>query len=822
MGMCEWRSVLRLGLCSAVLLMAGVTQAAIGFADNQSDRIRLWNDNYYEVAFRKTDGRIIYITDKTTGQQVSPGNVYGPWVLRFSNDSWLDGVEFSPTNSSRLFSYSWDSVNEELTLSYTATGTYACKITITIRPTEGPEFDSTLWIQNLSVFEVELLAHPVHFAFRRSQIEGVYVPYQEGMKLLPSFFDSYDYVQGYPGAMFADFAYTELTTGAFAVFGVQDPNAPLRTSEWQILRDSYGGGVNKYHHDYTLALLAGRSWTSPTIVISVGSTLAEAMDSYWTRNHYDEIPALAEKLGPTLFEKLAGAVLFKRDFLQGSWTFGSYLSYLPNIPPNNLLHFVAFWPNGFDENYPDYLPPHTSLGNLAAFQNLIASARAMGHLVMPYTNPTWWDDQTSTYANLGSDIVTKDRDGNLIGESYGTHFGYVVSPYDPDVIARQDQTRSEFTLTAPCDLLFEDQLGARSQPKYAAHPDAPDPTLYTQGLVEVAQRSSQALPIMSEGGFDRLSFYESGFCVSHTVGWHWWPDSTFEIYPMVPLWAHENLMFYAHNLAGAAMANDLPSLTYYISIGYSLIYNEQDMDYAWMSLLDNFQKHFVASMVGVEMTGFELLGTSGYTRASFANGTTITANLTDATRMQDDHELAINGFVAQQDGQVLAGVLHQLHGQALSGSNPHYLIFEYAPYAITCYQPSGTDTNLTLPRPTDWSDSSRITLKAVTEAGAEVAMSLTIGADTLTFYYLQATSGQPLDRFVVTYCSPGDADCDGDIDGDDQLAFEDCFSGPEGTIVPSQPPLTESSCTAAFDFDEDGDIDASDAAVFQDAFGAGM
>src|SRR5262245_54751048 len=217
------------------------------------------------------------------------------------------------------------------------------------------------------------------------------------------------------------------------------------------------------------------------------------MNSYWTRSGNGDMPSLADKLGPTLLQKLAGAVHLKRDFLQGSWTFDSFRNFLPSLPPNNLLHLVAFWPIGFDENYPDYLPPNPALGNLGQLQTLVTTARAAGHIVMPYTNPTWWDDQSPTLMALGAGIVARDRAGALISENYGVHGGYVVSPFDPAVIARQDQTRAEFTQTVPCDFLFEDQIGARDAPTFAAHPSAPDPLAYTQGLINVATRSAAQL-----------------------------------------------------------------------------------------------------------------------------------------------------------------------------------------------------------------------------------------------------------------------------------------------------------------------------------------
>jgi len=799
---------IRFVLTALVLAACGTAaRADIGFAENQSDRIRLWNTGYYELAFRKADGRLLYIVDQTTGQQVSPGNVHGPWVLKFSDNTWLDGENFSPTNSSRRFTYSWNAQTSVLTLQYAATGTYACTVTLTVTATEGPEVNTTLSLTNGSMFEIQLLSYPVNLSFLRSQIDAVYMPYMEGMRLQPSFFPSYDFVGRYPGRMFADFAYTDLTTGSFAVYVVQPPQTPIKPVSWMILRDTYAGGVNKYHHDYETAVPAGGSWSAPTTVLSVGTTLPQAMATYWSRCGHDAMPTLSEKLGPTLLSKLSGAVFLKRDFLQGGWTFSAFQNFLPNLPAGSLLHLVSFWPRGFDENYPDYLPPNSALGTLADLQTLVANARAAGHLVMPYTNPTWWDDQSPTMATLGTGVAVRNRSGSLIYETYSGHGGYVVCPHAPEVIACQDETRLEFTQTVPCDFLFEDQLGARDAPNYAAHGSAPDALRYTQGLADVAARTAACLPNMTEGGYDRLAWAETGFCNTLRLAWYAWPDSTFTPYPLAPLWAHGNLYFNCHNLAGTEMANDLPSLTYYVSMGYALSCDLAALDANWLNVLDSCQKQLIAPLIGQAMTSFELLPTSGQSRTTFGDGTTITANQTSSALAQDDHVIAASGFLATRDATVLGGVLTTLHGQALSGSSPHYLFFSHADGRITIRQPRGDDGPLMLPRPSGWADDARIHAVTISTAGNAVSQPVTVGSATVQVNYLANVAGQATRYLAIVYCRPGDADCDGAITADDLQALASCAAGPE--VAPGQ------TCLDIFDIDGDGDVDLGDCAALQ-------
>ena len=62
---------------------------------------------------------------------------------------------------------------------------------------------------------------------------------------------------------------------------------------------------------------------------------------------------------------------------------------------------------------------------------------------------------------------------------------------------------------------------------------------------------------------------------------------------------------------------------------------------------------------------------------------------------------------------------------------------------------------------------------------------------------------------IVPICSPGDLDCDGDVDLDDFNAFASCLSGPD--VAPP------GGCDDA-DLDSDSDVDLGDFASFQQAF----
>jgi hypothetical protein len=86
--------------------------------------------------------------------------------------------------------------------------------------------------------------------------------------------------------------------------------------------------------------------------------------------------------------------------------------------------------------------------------------------------------------------------------------------------------------------------------------------------------------------------------------------------------------------------------------------------------------------------------------------------------------------------------------------------------------------------------------------------------------YFASIDGEPINRMEISYCQPGDADCDGDTDLADFVAFADCLSGPDGVVNPT-PPLSPQACLDAFDTDADLDVDLYDFRSFQNVFAGG-
>jgi hypothetical protein len=161
----------------------------------------------------------------------------------------------------------------------------------------------------------------------------------------------------------------------------------------------------------------------------------------------------------------------------------------PHLPEPGLVHFVGFEHIGFDNWYPDFLPPNPVYGTGCELRAAIVAVRDRGHFAMPYTNPTWWDMRAPTLAVLPPGLTL--RDVTAWNSSFQTIFE-VYNPLNPAGAAMElahpyvrhrweqlmaqlgagagtgtdahditDAACNESTVQLVSDFIFEDQLGAR-------------------------------------------------------------------------------------------------------------------------------------------------------------------------------------------------------------------------------------------------------------------------------------------------------------------------------------------------------------------------
>ena len=134
---------------------------------------------------------------------------------------------------------------------------------------------------------------------------------------------------------------------------------------------------------------------------------------------------LRDKLPQEQFDRFRTAVLVKFD-----GTARDMIANLVKLPVPSLIHFSDYLKGGFDKEYPDHLPPRPSFGTSAELRAFIDKAHSLGHMIMPYTNPTWWCDHPRgpTFVQAGEGPPARKLDGKPYHEVYGRNDGCTTTP----------------------------------------------------------------------------------------------------------------------------------------------------------------------------------------------------------------------------------------------------------------------------------------------------------------------------------------------------------------------------------------------------------
>ncbi len=480
--------------------------------------------------------------------------------------------------------------------------------------------------------------------------------------------------------VFADFFQLETTAGNLALYGVQpdSPTSPAWSGATNIPAifvpgqliwggDSHGGWMQRSFHMF---VSAGQLWQSPNVRMVFGQSATDALAGYALANNFER--TLEDKMPLEMQSTFKQSVLIH---LRGSAA--SITGRLPLIPAPALIHFEEYLKGGFDKEYPDHLPPNPEFGTVAAFTNFIEQARQAGHLTMPYTNPTFWgvDPKGPTFLATNDAPLLVNLDGSLNYEEYFGHGGMTVTPWHPAVQAANRHTRNQFTTNYPVDMLFHDQLGARTW-QYDLNPVSPTPYAYLDGLIQIAAEDGAAKPIATENGYDRLINYESQFCglawgLAPTPNAPVWrrflreryAPSTWSIFPLAQFIAHDKVAFTFNNLEGAIHNHEVMAWT--LGLGYNMTYvTEADAlatnnaSQAWLAWLSRMQKSVASRYTGRGVTSF--MHTWGTNSINPANGTiaatygpvSIIANLSADPCTTNGWHLPGYGYVASANGLV--------------------------------------------------------------------------------------------------------------------------------------------------------------------------
>ena len=484
----------------------------------------------------------------------------------------------------------------------------------------------------------------------------------------------------YPPA-FADFMHLDARAGAASLYGVQ----PQQRPPWAGAKDhgaifvpgALGCGGDERggwcERAFGTFVAAGQTWRTPTVRLAVGKPVEQSLRDYCEANQIKR--RLDEKMSADVLAKFKQSVL-----VYYSGNCAEKLAHLDKLPSPALVHFAEYLQGGFDKQYPDHLPPRADFGTPQQFREFFDRCHALGHLVMPYTNPTWWCDHPKgpTFEREGDAPLLRDLNGKPSYERYSANDGWTVCHWHPAVQRANRETVRQFSDEYPADVLFQDQCGARGW-RYDTNAASPTPFAYADGMISMVAEDCRKKPLSTESGCDRVVNYEAQLCgmtwgIVPTEGGPSWrrlmkyeySPATWDIFPVAQIIAHDKCSLIHHDLG--QFVTNRETLTWTLALGYGLSCRinastlEKDAPREWLRWLDRLQKSVVARYVGEPMKCFAhergdqpTRDNDGVIRATYGP-VEIVANLGPQPRAVAGRTLLAWGFCATAPG-VVAGSL---------------------------------------------------------------------------------------------------------------------------------------------------------------------
>lgn len=491
-----------------------------------------------------------------------------------------------------------------------------------------------------------------------------------------------NYSVSYPPA-FTDFMYLEGKNSSVAIYGIQ----PQKWKPWEGAKnkdaifvpgrlgcgaDEKGGYCERSFATY---VKAGMVWKTPIVRLVISNSrastsgLIDEIDAYCKLNEIKR--RLGDKMSADVLNKLKKSVLV---YYAGNAK--EKTEHLNLLPVPTLIHFADYLHGGFDKQYPDHLPPNPSFGTGEDLRAFFDNAHQIGHLISPYTNPTWWCDHPKgpTFEREGDAPLLKGLDGKPVYERYGINDGWTVCHWHPAVQSANRKTVGQFTTDYPVDILFQDQCGARGW-RYDLNPASPTPYAYSDGLISMVAEDCKRVPLGTEAGWDRVVNYESLLCgmTFKILSTEFerapsymrlmksdYPPNTWRFYPLAEQIAHDKTAMLHHDLGQFVFNRGTLSFT--LALGFSLSYSVpakgliQDAQREWLRWLDRAQKAVCSRYIAEPIRSFNHkrfadapFDDDGIIEATYGN-VHIVANLGPTARVVDGRNIAPFGFYASAPG----------------------------------------------------------------------------------------------------------------------------------------------------------------------------
>ncbi len=638
----------------------------------------------YRLTLSKENGEILDLLDRRTGTRLVRGQNGCLWAAKQTTGVSAGGCGFGRGGNDR-FTYRWSAPTATLTLRYESSpGGPGVDATVVL-VARSSSFDLRLSLESSVEYPLSAVLFPADLYLNALRVTSGYTPtFLPGLRLEGGFFDGpHRNVETYPSRWaFADFLAADLGRSHIALYSVNPSPAPVAPVDLGFVRGGEaspcGDAAFCATHVFQTWTEAGKSWRSPTVRIRVGGSIEQSIGAYRRDNGIDRYPSLAEKLGGPRLSTLTRAPLVKADLWKGLPRFADWAPNLRRLPQPALIHPVAFQEGGFDERYPDFLPPDSQWGTTADLNGVIADAHALGQLVMPYLNVSWWDTYSPSIDGLPATLAPKDiavqsRSGTPATETFGDKVGWIVSPHVPAVRARIDRVLEEWRSDVAADCVFFDQIGARPW-RRDFNPASPTPLAYYDGWLTLFAPYRDRC-VMVEDGWDRLAESFTGFHggVLQMSRQFEWPNLRFgqgnwEPFPLAGYLFGDKALLYQHDLYEETMTTDPEVLTFNLAFGLVLSYTWDgqtgSLDSPWVDLVGKVQRTLGPQYAGRRVAAFKDVS-PGVTQTTYEGGLTVVANWSPSKAADvDGQTVAPLGFVARApDGAVLAAT----YGERWSG-----------------------------------------------------------------------------------------------------------------------------------------------------------
>jgi len=637
----------------------------------------------YKIALSPDNGSIERVSEGGSAKTILRSGEQGLWHVRFRDGSTLSAADFHAGSNSRRFQCSRDAKTGTIRLNYVAP---EAGVVIDVKGQEtGFDFVGQVTPTSKTVLEFVL---PARLRFDPEQVRRFISPLHPHLGVGAAFNSRFfkrqpsnkflKYESPYP-PVFADFLHLDSSAGTASLYRIQprtwkpwageeDPKAIFVPGRLALGGDEQGGWCERAFGTW---VPAGRTWIAPTVRLALGGSAEHDLLAYCQANAITR--TLQQKLPPQLLGTFCRAVLVKYN---GSAR--EKIASLDKLPVPTLIHYADYLQGGFDKQYPDHLPPGPGFGTPEELRALHDRAHQLGHLLMPYTNPTWWCDHPRgpTFERAGEAPLLRTLDDKPSFERYARNDGWTTCLWHPAVRAANRRTLQQFTDDYPTDIFFQDQCGARTW-KYDLNAASPTPYAYAEGMLSMVDEDCAAKPLSTEDGWDRVVNAEVQLCgftfaLGPGKGAPQRPEmkmvyhpSTWQLYPLAQRIAHDKAAMLHHDLG--KFVTDRPTLAWTLGLGFAMSYAirakalDEPAPREWLKWLDRIQKSVCARYVGQPVATFaheqggDVPSDDGVIRASYGP-VQLAVNLGPTARREAGRELPGYGFCATAPGMVAANL----------------------------------------------------------------------------------------------------------------------------------------------------------------------